>query len=1078
MNEEHNHHPVDSQLEARLVALVLGEASDFEREQLLRLVAERSDVAALYEELRSLHELMRDVSQDDISGRDKSWTEWKLPVDRRNQLFRVFAGDVDQAAATLDTVKPSDRSLRTRFLSRPLFLSRGLFWKLASSAAVLGIAVVLTGLMLPSVNSYRLGSSASHDGSETMFFENSERLERGRESVGKVVELSSRAAEEQTLSEDAQRWGRSVRTLDDSKSTDGASRDSMRDYRATLDSLHSTLGTDFPANTNGTQDSDQETNTRRGRGGAVRYSVEFEERAKERGEDVQRTPEKAGQGGAFSSDGRGRSTEVWLDDSSFPEVTEAPMLPAVERENRGQGGYAWEGEKSAPQTDSGALFGGGAGGFGGGGAGNDEFGGASFGRGGFGGRDRFFGDTAGAGEAVEDRSRNGEAEGRPGADAVKDLPVYAEGVDSIAVEADQNGDGAVGNSDFALPVAPPADPASRSSSTFALDATDDYGESTIADTESRQRQFDGQQGGEQQQQEQQNGQSPSELDTPILSFSDSGRLPEPETGPVSVNGPDASSLGVDVSDGDAVSEIRLQQMSPSDEAEKKLSNLHQQLDRFDSPSTSPENQFESNLEQSGQDPRLSVTRKAERLDAYIASGLVPTVDKKKLAVPEGLAEVVAGTEPFSTFSLHVSDVSFKLAQAALAGGQWPDAAKIRIEEFVNAFDYGDPLPTSSEKVSCVLEQCIHPFLQQRNMLRIAVRTSAIGRSSSTPLRITFLLDNSGSMERADRRQTVRRAFAMLAQQLNANDQVTLISFARQPRLLADKVAGDRGAELLNIVEQLPSEGGTNFEAALQLAYQKAREQLTEDAQNRIILLTDGAVNLGDADPESLSRMVVTMREEHISFDAAGISAEGLNDEVLEALTRQGDGRYYLLDSAESVDDGFVRQIAAALRPSAMNVKVQVQFNPQRVGKYKLLGFEKHTLKQEDFRNDKVDAAELAAAEAGVAMYQFEAQPDGSGDVGTVSVRFLDLTTGHMVEKTWPIPYQPQAPRPEHAPPSIRLATSAALFAAKMHEEALGETVDLATLSDLVASVSGPLRRSLRVQQLEQMLQQARQIIGR
>ena len=183
----------------------------------------------------------------------------------------------------------------------------------------------------------------------------------------------------------------------------------------------------------------------------------------------------------------------------------------------------------------------------------------------------------------------------------------------------------------------------------------------------------------------------------------------------------------------------------------------------------------------------------------------------------------------------------------------------------------------------------------------------------------------------------------------------------------------RQKQLVELINNLPSEGGTNIEAALTLAFEKAREQQLVGAQNRIILLTDGAVNLGDADPESLAESITAIRGAGIAFDAAGISAEGLNDEVLEALTRKGDGRYYLLDSPESADENFANQIAGAFRPAAKNVKVQVEFNPGRVGQYKLLGFEKHRLKKEDFRNDKVDAAEMAAAEAGVAVYQFEAK---------------------------------------------------------------------------------------------------------
>ena len=442
---------------------------------------------------------------------------------------------------------------------------------------------------------------------------------------------------------------------------------------------------------------------------------------------------------------------------------------------------------------------------------------------------------------------------------------------------------------------------------------------------------------------------------------------------------------------------------------------------------------------------------------------------------EAIDEQSASSEAFSTFSLHVSDVSFKLAQTALSQGQWPDAAKIRIEEFVNALDYHDPLPSGNQKVACRVEQAIHPFLMQRNLLRVSMRTAATGRAQNTPLRLTLLLDNSGSMERPDRRQAVLRAFQTLTQQLSATDQITLISFASTPRLLADKVPGNQGETLLQLIANLPSEGGTNIEAALLLAREKATEQQLAGAQNRIILLTDGAVNLGNANPDSLAKLVTQMRDTGIAFDAAGISAQDLNDEVLEALTRQGDGRYYLLDSAESVAETFASQIAGALRPTAQNVKVQVEFNPQRVGRYKLLGFEKHRLDKEDFRNDQVDAAEMAAAEAGVAVYQFEIKPNGSGDVGSVSVRFRDLSTGQMIERRWPIPYESNAPRLEQAEASMQLAASAALFAAKLSGGPLGDSVDLEQLKKLLSTLSEQCASQLRVHQLRTMIEQAKAI---
>src|SRR6185436_14532544 len=151
---------------------------------------------------------------------------------------------------------------------------------------------------------------------------------------------------------------------------------------------------------------------------------------------------------------------------------------------------------------------------------------------------------------------------------------------------------------------------------------------------------------------------------------------------------------------------------------------------------------------------------------------------------------------------------------------------------------------------------------------------------------------------------------------------------------------------------------------------------------------------------------------------------------LEALTRKGDGRYAVLNSPEEADANFARQLAGAFRPAAKDVKVQVHFNPARVARYRLIGFEKHRLKTEDFRNDRVDAAELAAEEAAVAVYQVEPLPQGEGELGEVSVRFRDAANGTMVERSWTMIYDAHAPAFDRASPSLQLAGAAALVAEK------------------------------------------------
>ena len=433
-------------------------------------------------------------------------------------------------------------------------------------------------------------------------------------------------------------------------------------------------------------------------------------------------------------------------------------------------------------------------------------------------------------------------------------------------------------------------------------------------------------------------------------------------------------------------------------------------------------------------------------------------------------EVSTAKDPYSTFSLHVGDASFRIAAAALARGERPAPEKIRPEEFYNAFDYGDPAPGAGEPVACAVEQCRHPVLPGRNLVRIAVRVGSAGRAAGQPLHLTILLDNSGSMEREDRRAALRAAIRQLASLLGPNDVVSVIGFSRTPHLLADRMDGAAAKKALpKLVTQTPAEGGTNLEAALALAAQVAGRSFQSGAQNRIVLLTDGAANLGNADPESLARRIEQLRRRGIAFDAAGFGTAGMNDAMLERLARDGNGRYYVVDSVADAGPSFAAKLAGAFRPAAENVKVQVRFNPQRVGRYRLIGFEKHRLAKEDFRNDAVDAAELAAEEAGVALYQVELLPEGEGEIGEVAVRFRAAGAGKMVERSWTLPYDESVPPFDQASPSMQLAGLAMLVASDLRDGPLAPLTDWRELAPVVARVKAEYGAGKNVAELIEMV---------
>ncbi len=438
------------------------------------------------------------------------------------------------------------------------------------------------------------------------------------------------------------------------------------------------------------------------------------------------------------------------------------------------------------------------------------------------------------------------------------------------------------------------------------------------------------------------------------------------------------------------------------------------------------------------------------------------------ALVDLMEEIPASENPYSTFSLNINDASFQLAKAALAKGERPDPTSIKTEQFYNAVDYGDPAPTAGEPVAAMVEQSAHPIIPGRNLVRVALRTGSAGHSAAQPLRLTLLVDQSGSMVREDRRASMEHALSQLGGLLTPNDRVTVIGFSRTPHLLADGLTGDQAGNLDELVNQTASEGGTNLEEAMKLGAQMSERHQLAGAQNRIVLFTDGAANLGDADPARLAAQVKSLRQEGIAFDIAGIGADGLNDRLLSELARNGNGRYYIVGSENN--DSFARQLAGAFHPAAENVKVQVNFNPQRVGKYKLIGFEKDRLKTEDFRNDSVDAAELAADEAGVAIYQVEPLTDGTGEIGEVSVRFHDAASGQMVERAWTIPYASATPAFDRATPSMQLAGLSLLAAEKLKGGPLADAIDFNELTTSEALVKQFYGSSPRIGEMLQVIE--------
>ncbi len=454
--------------------------------------------------------------------------------------------------------------------------------------------------------------------------------------------------------------------------------------------------------------------------------------------------------------------------------------------------------------------------------------------------------------------------------------------------------------------------------------------------------------------------------------------------------------------------------------------------------------------------------------------LVPAPSRPK-ASPR--PEVETSVNAFSTFSLNVSDVSFKLAKASLDNRSLPEKASVRSEEFINAMEYHDPAPAQGERVAFAWDHANNPFSHNRDLIRFSVQTAAAGREAGQPLNLVLLLDNSGSMERPDRVSIVRNALAVLAQKLTPQDRISVVTFARTARLWVDGMQGGQPQQLLQRLGHLTPEGGTNLEAALKLAYETAQKHFDPRANNRVILLTDGAANLGDVKPESLKLLVDEQRKNEIATDGFGVGWDGYNDELLETITRNGDGRYGFLNDPQQAPSEFARMLAGALTVAASNVKAQVEFNPDRVQSWRQIGYETHQLTKEQFRDNTVDAAEIAAKEAGTALYSIQVKRGGRGPIGTVRLRYKIPATGQYVEESWSLPYTTDVPELEDASPAIRVAAVSSAFAEWLAGSPHAVEMKLSDLQGFLGGISSTWPNDLRIKELASMVQQARVLAG-
>lgn len=327
--------------------------------------------------------------------------------------------------------------------------------------------------------------------------------------------------------------------------------------------------------------------------------------------------------------------------------------------------------------------------------------------------------------------------------------------------------------------------------------------------------------------------------------------------------------------------------------------------------------------------------------------------------------------PVSTFSADVDTASYANVRRFLQRGQLPPHDAVRAEELINYFDYdyAAPKAASGQAFSVHTDIAVAPWAPTHQLIRIAIKGKDVAKESLPPANLVFLVDVSGSMSPSDRLPLVKSALKLLAQQLRAQDKVSLVSYANGTRIVLTPTSGDKKVQIMNAIDSLSAGGGTNGEAGIKLAYALAQEGKIDSGINRVLLATDGDLNIGVYDPNELKALVERERKTGISLSTLGVGDSNYNDALMKKLADHGDGSYHYLDSLQEAHKILVNEMSSTLAVIAQDLKLQVEFNPQQVQEYRLIGYELRQLKREDFNNDQVDAGDVGAGHSVTALYE-------------------------------------------------------------------------------------------------------------